>query len=327
MKSVFKIHESIVNDYKSYVSSFIQIKNDTIRDIVESDIELGKLWPEALLRFNPSFEKGESVKSLIDTNVLHSELENVFTGYNLYKHQVDALRLGTENKDFIVTSGTGSGKSLTFIGTIFDNLFKSGTAGKPGIKAIIVYPMNALINSQTKELDGYKDNYKKATGKDFPIKYAQYTGQEKQEKREEIREELPDIILTNYMMLELILTRIQEKGIRDSIYSSLQYLVFDELHTYRGRQGSDVALLIRRIKAKSQNKITCIGTSATMVSGGTLKDQREKVAEVATSLFGSKFTSQQIVNESLSRSFGTGAQIPSKDELFSNVQQDKYTSF
>ena len=322
MKSVFKIHESIVNDYKSYVSSFIQIKNDEIREIVESDIDLGKLWPEALLRFNPSFEKGESVKSLIDTNVLHSELENVFTGYNLYKHQVDALRLGTENKDFIVTSGTGSGKSLTFIGTIFDNLFKSGTAGKPGIKAIIVYPMNALINSQTKELDGYKDNYKKATGKDFPIKYAQYTGQEKQEKREEIREELPDIILTNYMMLELILTRIQEKGIRDSIYSSLQYLVFDELHTYRGRQGSDVALLIRRIKAKSQNKITCIGTSATMVSGGTLKDQREKVAEVATSLFGSKFTSQQIVNESLSRSFGTGAQIPSKDELFSNVQQD-----
>jgi len=126
MKSVFKIHESIVNDYKSYVSSFIQIKNDEIRDIVESDIELGKLWPEALLRFNPSFEKGESVKSLIDTNVLDPELENVFTGYDLYKHQVDALRLGTENKDFIVTSGTGSGKSLTFIGTIFDNLFKSG---------------------------------------------------------------------------------------------------------------------------------------------------------------------------------------------------------
>ena len=322
MKSIINIHKSIVNDYKSYVSSFIQIKNDEIRDIVETDIEQGKLWPEALLRFNPSFEKGESVESLVETNVLHPELENVFTGYNLYKHQVDALRLGTENKDFIVTSGTGSGKSLTFIGTIFDDLFRSGTAGKPGIKAIIVYPMNALINSQTEELNGYRDNYEKATGKEFPIKYAQYTGQENQEVRESIREELPDIILTNYMMLELILTRIQEKGIRKSIYSSLQYLVFDELHTYRGRQGSDVALLIRRIKTKSQNKITCIGTSATMVSGGTLKDQREKVAEVATSLFGSKFTSHQIVNESLSRSFGTGSQIPSKDELFSSVQQN-----
>ena len=152
MNSIFNIQKAIIDDYKSYVSSFIQIQNDSIKDIVESDIELGKLWPEALLRFNPSFEKGESVKSLIGTNVLHPELENVLTGYNLYKHQVDALRLGTKNEDFIVTSGTGSGKSLTFIGTIFDNLFKSGTAGKPGIKAIIVYPMNALANSQEEEL-------------------------------------------------------------------------------------------------------------------------------------------------------------------------------
>ena len=125
MKSVFNIHESIINDYKSYVSSFIQIKNENIRDIVKSEIDSGKLWPEALIRFNPSFEKGESIKSLINTNVLDPELENVFTGYNLYKHQVDALRLGTDNKDFIVTSGMCSGKSLTFIGSFFDNLFKS----------------------------------------------------------------------------------------------------------------------------------------------------------------------------------------------------------
>ena len=321
MKSVFNIHESIINDYKSYVSSFIQIKNENIRNIVKSEIDSGKLWPEALIRFNPSFEQGESIQGLVKENIFHPELTNVFTGYQLYKHQVDAVKLGTDNKDFIVTSGTGSGKSLTFIGTIFDYLFKSGTAGRPGIKAIIVYPMNALINSQTEELNGYRDNYEESTGKPFPIKYAKYTGQEKQEVREKIREELPDIILTNYMMLELILTRIHEKSIRDSIYNTIQYLVFDELHTYRGRQGSDVALLIRRIKAKSKNDITSIGTSATMVSGGTLKDQREKVAEVATSLFGSKFTSQQIVNESLSRSFGTGGKIPSKNDLINCIQK------
>jgi len=105
MKSVFKIHEGIVSDYKSYVSSFISIKNDTIREIVENDIDLGKLWPEALLRFNPSFEKGQSVKSLIEENVLHSELENVFTGYNLYKYQVDALKLGSVKKDVIGLCG------------------------------------------------------------------------------------------------------------------------------------------------------------------------------------------------------------------------------
>ncbi|NQV36814.1 MAG: DEAD/DEAH box helicase [Candidatus Marinimicrobia bacterium] len=321
MKSVFNIHESIVNDYKSYVSSFIQIKNDDIREIVKSEIDLGRLWPEALIRFNPSFEPGESVKELISQNILHPELKNVFSVYNiLYRHQVDAVKLGTDNQDFIVTSGTGSGKSLTFIGTIFDYLFKSNTGGKSGIKAVIVYPMNALINSQTEELNSYRDNYEISTGKPFPIKYAQYTGQEKQDVREKIREDLPDIILTNYMMLELILTRIQEKSIRDSIYSSLQYLVFDELHTYRGRQGSDVALLIRRIKAKSKNDINCIGTSATMVSGGTLKEQREKVAEVATTLFGSNFTGQQIINESLAKSIGTDGGIPTKSEIIKSIQ-------
>ncbi len=321
MKSVFNIHESIVNDYKSYVNSFIQIKNDDIREIVESEIDFGRLWPEALIRFNPSFEQGESIQKLVSQNILHPELRNVFSGYdNLYKHQVDAIKVGTDNQDFIVTSGTGSGKSLIFIGTIYDYLFKSNTGGNPGIKAIIVYPMNALINSQTEELNGYRDNYEKSTGKPFPIKYAQYTGQEKQDVREKIREDLPDIILTNYMMLELILTRIQEKSIRDSIYSSLQYLVFDELHTYRGRQGSDVALLIRRIKAKSKNDINCIGTSATMVSGGTLKEQREKVAEVATTLFGSNFTEQQIVNESLARSIGTDGGIPTKSEIITSIQ-------
>ena len=311
--NIFDIQQSIVSDYQEYVNSFINIRNDSIREAVQSDIDTGKLWPEALIQFNPSFEHGDSVHSLIDDNIFHSEIQNVFS-YPLYKHQVDAIKLGNANKDFIVTSGTGSGKSLTYIGTIFNSLFKS-PGSEPGIKAVIVYPMNALINSQTEELNGYKDNYEKVTGKEFPITYAQYTGQEKQEKREAIRENLPDIILTNYMMLELILTRIHEKGIRNSIYKSLQFLVFDELHTYRGRQGSDVALLIRRIKSKAEKNISCIGTSATMVSGGTLQEQRDKVAQVATTFFGVPFTDTQIINETLTRSFEFTGSIPSKTEL------------
>ena len=101
------------------------------------------------------------------------------------------------------------------------------------------------------------------------------------------------------MMLELILTRLSEEDMRKSIYQSLKYIVFDELHTYRGRQGSDVGLLIRRLKAKCTNDISSIGTSATMISGGTIDDQKEKVAEVASTFFGSRFESDQIVMESL----------------------------
>lgn len=319
MNSIFNIQNSIIQDYKSYVSSFINIKDDRIREVVEKSVEEGTLWPEPLIQFNPAFQIGDNIRELISDGVLHPDMANVFTGYNLYKHQVDAIRLGTSGKDFIVTSGTGSGKSLTYIGTIFNHLL-SIERKDPGIKAVIVYPMNALINSQTIELTKYKENYEKETGKDFPINFAQYTGQEKQEKRIKIREKLPDIILTNYMMLELILTRIQEKSIRDSIYMSLKYLVFDELHTYRGRRGSDVALLIRRIKAKSENDVQCIGTSATMVSGGTILEQKEKVAEVAETFFGKLFAVDQIVNESLSRSLEIDGDIPSGSTLSVSVQ-------
>ena len=311
MKSVFNIHESIVNDYKSYVSSFINIKDDEIRAVVDKNIEEGTLWPDFLIHFNPSYQIAGNVNNLVDSSVLLPEMSGVFSGYELFKHQVDAIRLGTSGEDFVVTSGTGSGKSLTYIGTIFNYLFSLGNK-EPGIKAIIVYPMNALINSQTIELTKYKENYEKETGSDFPITFEQYTGQEKQEKRLEIRQNLPDIILTNYMMLELILTRIQEKSIRDSIYKSLKYLVFDELHTYRGRQGSDVALLIRRIKAKAENEVLCIGTSATMVTGGTTPEQKEKVAEVAKTFFGKPFTQSQIINESLSRSLEFNGEIPTQ---------------
>ena len=80
--------------------------------------------------------------------------------------------------------------------------------------------------------------------------------------------EHPQILLTNYIMLELLLTRVRERSIRDGIYEHLRFLVFDELHTYRGRQGADVALLMRRIRSRCAQPVVCIGTSATMISVG-----------------------------------------------------------
>src|SRR5699024_4284955 len=136
--------------------------------------------------------------------------------------------------------------------TIFNDLFKQGSNKKKGIKAILVYPMNALINSQYEEIKKYKDQYE-SKGAAFPITFQKYTGQEGKVEREAAQSEQPDIILTNYMMLELIMTRESENWMRDSIKDHLKYLIFDELHTYRGRQGSDVSLLNRRIQALAQN--------------------------------------------------------------------------
>lgn len=316
--NVFEIHRRIVDDYSSYIKSFINIADDAISEAVRNELDKGKLWPKPLLQFNPAFEMAGSVADVVRTGILHPTAEDIFKGYSLYKHQLDAITLGSAGKDFIVTSGTGSGKSLTYIATIFNRLLKEPSL--EGVTAIIVYPMNALINSQTNELNGYKENYEKATGKDFPITFGQYTGQESEEKRQQLRENPPHILLTNYMMLELLLTRQKERRIRDAIYQNLRYVVFDELHTYRGRQGADVAMLVRRIRAMCTHDVACIGTSATLVSEGTFESRKQKVADVASKIFGKKFSGDQVVDETLRSSLDRESVNVTPDSLASAIR-------
>ena len=317
--NVFQTHSKIVEDYATYIQSFIKIADPDIRKKVDDELSRGKLWPEPLLQFNPSFEMAGSIADLTKNNILHPAIADIFTGYSLYKHQVEAIKLGSKGKDFIVTSGTGSGKSLTYIGSIFHNLLMNPSSS--GVTAVVVYPMNALINSQYEEFLRYKQNYESSTGKEFPIRFGQYTGQEDETERAKMRENPPHILLTNYMMLELLLTRVRERPIRDAIYENLSFLVFDELHTYRGRQGADVAMLIRRIRAHTRKEVTSIGTSATMVSVGSSASQREQVAQLATTLFGRPFSESQVVNEYLARSLSSSNTIPSSEQLATAIQK------
>jgi superfamily II DNA/RNA helicase len=311
--NVFDTHAKIVGDYASYIRSFINIADPAISQTVDAALAEGKLWPQPLLQFNPSYAMAGSVAQIVQSGVLHESVTDIFRGYSLYRHQLEAIKLGTAGQDFVVTSGTGSGKSLTYIASIFHHLLCEPLS--KGVTAVVVYPMNALINSQTNEFKTYKDNYEKTTGRDFPITFGQYTGQEKEEVRKNLRENPPHVLLTNYMMLELLLTRVQERPIRDAIYDDLRFLVFDELHTYRGRQGADVAMLIRRIRAQCKQHSTCIGTSATMVSVGSLASQREQVAQVATTIFGRRFRPDQVVNETLTRSLAYSGALPDQQSL------------
>lgn len=315
--NVFQTHARIVRDYETYIRSFLQIADTAILDVVNKELAQGKLWPEPLLQFNPAFQKFGSLDELAENGILHPTIRDIFHGYSLYRHQVDAIKLGTAGRDFVVTSGTGSGKSLTYIGSIFHHLLANPSA--QGVTAVVVYPMNALINSQHEEFTRYKENYETSTGQDFPISFGQYTGQEKEDARSKMRDNPPQILLTNYMMLELLLTRVRERSIRDAIFQNLRFLVFDELHTYRGRQGADVALLVRRIRAKCSQTVTCIGTSATMVSVGTLAEQRAEVANVATKLFGKPFSADQIIPEKLDRSLAFNGQMPTEAHLSASI--------
>ncbi|MFA6402883.1 MAG: DEAD/DEAH box helicase [Salinivirgaceae bacterium] len=320
---ILNFHKKLINNYKTYIQSFLNIKDPGILEFVDAEIDNKKLWPEPLVQFNPTFEKGKPLSTLVSDGHLHKELDKIFYGYNLYRHQEEAILLGAAGKEFVVTSGTGSGKSLTYMATIFNHVLKLGDVATNKIQAVVVYPMNALINSQFKEIEKFKTNYEEKYQKPFPITYGQYTGQEDEEKREALRTNPPHILLTNYMMLELIMTRGgKDIDVRNNILDSIQYLVFDELHTYRGRQGSDVSILIRRIKSAAVNPIISIGTSATMISleGSTLLEQKEKVAEVASTIFGSDIKSNQIVNEYLVRSMGN-LKSPTKEELKKAIER------
>ncbi len=300
---IFEIHRQIVGDYANYIRSFVSIADDELRKRVEQDLNDGHLWPEPLLAFNPAFATVGRVEQLAASGLFAPQLADALRGFELFEHQLKAIKLGASGEDFIVTSGTGSGKSLTYIAAIFDHLLRAGTPVPPGVTAVVVYPLNALVNSQEEELRRYADNYEKARGEKFPTRFAKFTGQEDVARRQELEAEPPHILLTNYMMLELLLTRGSHSTLRKAIYDELRFLVFDELHTYRGRQGADVGLLIRRIRARAKRSVVCIGTSATMVSVGTLLEQRQQVARVAEQLFGKPFKAESVVQEKLDPRF------------------------
>ncbi|MCP4607530.1 MAG: DEAD/DEAH box helicase [Planctomycetes bacterium] len=303
---VFGIREKLVKDYADYVRSFIRISDDDIRNHVDASLEKGLLWPDPLVQLNPSFEPGEFIDQLVEQDVLHHECRPIFRTnkdqqpqgkpLRLHRHQSDAIKAAKTGDNYILTTGTGSGKSLAYIVPIVDHVLRAGS-GK-GIQAIIVYPMNALCNSQYGELEkflcyGYPD------GKP-PVRFARYTGQESDELRRDIIANPPDILLTNYVMLELILTRPDEKKGIVKAAQGLRFLVLDELHTYRGRQGADVALLVRRVRdACNAKQLQCIGTSATLAGPGTYEEQRQEIADVATRLFGDHVKAEMVIGETL----------------------------
>ncbi|WP_030037712.1 DEAD/DEAH box helicase, partial [Streptomyces resistomycificus] len=314
---VFNVHQTLIRDYRSFTEGGTVIRDEHIKAYVAKDLDDKSQWPNPWLSLNPFFQGGGSVVELAQQKVLHPECARIFQArktkdgtvcdgrpLRLHQHQRDAIDAAASGASYVLTTGTGSGKSLSYIVPIVNRVLHQRDAEGPNaekrVRAIIVYPMNALANSQLEELkkflhDGYGDGRE-------PVTFARYTGQEDDEKRREIRRNPPDILLTNYVMLELMLTRPNDRDSLIRMARGLEFLVFDELHTYRGRQGADVALLIRRVREACQaENLQCIGTSATMSSEGTLEDQRQEVARVASTLFGTTVRPERIIGETLVR--------------------------
>ncbi len=252
---VFALRDSVVEEYERFATSFTTIHADDIRQQVEAIYAEQRYWPEPLIQINPSYKRSTDVRALAVNGTLDPGCADIFRAngqpLSLYKHQEQAIALAADGESFVVTTGTGSGKSLCFFIPIVDHVLaaRKERSAEPHTQAIVVYPMNALANSQMEELDKFIGQ----VGGDRPVTFARYTGQEDGDERKRVADEPPDILLTNFMMLELLMTRQQETDRRViGNCEGLGFLVLDELHTYRGRQGADVALLVRRVRERLQ---------------------------------------------------------------------------
>nr|WP_237465854.1 DEAD/DEAH box helicase [Leucobacter luti] len=264
-----------------------------------------------------------------------------YEGHPPYGHQAQAFaRLSSANLSAekprplptLVTTGTGSGKTEAFLAPILDHVLRAKRAGERGMKALILYPMNALANDQARRLTELITGSAALGG----IRAALFTGQAGPERsrvseaglitdRAVIREEAPDILLTNYKMLDQLLLRTQDQQLWVQSATSLRYLVLDEFHTYDGAQGTDVAMLLRRLglalkrhwpdadpdidgaaRARPLGLLTPVATSATLGDKG----DPAAMLDFAHTVFGETFAADAVVTEtrtSVSEWAGDGA--------------------
>lgn len=318
----FTTLSNVQQDYQSYVDSFQQVKNPIIQAWINSQVDQGGLlWKPPFLQISLPFLPGTPLDQLVSEGVLHpATLKFARTAYQdlgsppitPYFHQVEAVRKLNHGKNVILSTGTGSGKSFGFGLPIVSTALKMKEQGVKGIKAVIIYPMNALANNQYEDFSARLQQsgltisrYTGDTKHSREDALNEYKHQTKRDQpydcellsREEIQTNPPDILMTNYVMLELLLTRFEDRTLFRH-QGVLKFLVLDEIHTYGGKQGADVAALIRRLKQHTGTigQLTCIGTSATVESGAG-ESAQQAVARFAAELFGEEFAAEDVVGE------------------------------
>jgi ATP-dependent helicase YprA (DUF1998 family) len=225
MKTIFDLHAAVLADYRDFVRSFFFIADERARAFVDQALEEeGHLWPVPLVQLSPAYAPAPTVDELACEGVIVQETARIFCHadgrpFRLYRHQEEAIRKALAGESIVVTSGTGSGKSLCYFLPIVESLIRTPDTGGRAA-ALVVYPMNALVNSQFQALSVLKERYERSLGRPFPVTFAKYTGETSDAAREEMRRNPPQILLTNYVMAELLSVRPEGQRFLEGIASS-----------------------------------------------------------------------------------------------------------
>lgn len=313
--------ESIRQRYENYLKTSFYFKDPSLRESFQSALkEEGSLLKGPFPEPARGFKQGLNARALAQ-QCFPDQIEGLLPALidrPLYIHQEHTVRATYQDQqNIVVATGTASGKTESFLYPILFELYRQHLTGElrePGVRAMILYPMNALANDQRERLGNICNELDEA-GSGFRPTFGQYIGQTPEDSkdsrrnaaardeerlpgelvfRKEMRDTPPHILLTNYSMLEYLLIRPDDSPLFDGDRGKCwQFIVLDEAHQYRGAKGMEMGMLIRRLKQRlrdggRKDSFRCIATSATISSGEGEEDKRA-VADFAVELFGEPF--------------------------------------
>ncbi len=293
-----------------------RVRTPRLADAVAHRVRNETLVKGPFVESLPDFDKGESLRELVEAETLHADWSAMQThaprlySRPLHAHQAAAIE---QDGNYIVATGTGSGKTEAFLFPLIDNLLRDPARGRPGVKAILIYPLNALATDQMHRIARllFKDlgdpgltlgrytgqvrsdaqrRDEEAVIRDMPV-FREAFGEDAAVprrwllSREEMLNTPPDILITNYAMLEHILLLPRNRPLLSD--AALRWMVLDELHTYTGAQAIEVAFLMRKLKARleiAHGQLRCVGTSASLDPA-----RKDELAGFAADLFGEPF--------------------------------------
>ncbi|GAA4301250.1 hypothetical protein GCM10023162_02350 [Klenkia terrae] len=298
---------AVTDTYQRYVKTLVDVRDEAMaRSFAAAVDHGGALAKGPYLEATPAYSPGASLADLIDEGVLHRGFASLASAAMpldrpLYAHQEQAIRKAVAGRNVVVTTGTGSGKTESFLIPIINRLVTEEAQGSlgPGVRALLLYPMNALANDQVKRLRTLLSAHPRLT-------FGRYTGETKERtadalaqftalnpgqprlsnevlSREEMRAAPPHILLTNYAMLEYLLLRPLDLALFQG--DRWAFVALDEAHVYDGAKGAEIAMLLRRLhdRVGGGRKLQCIATSASVQGRPT------QIMDFARKLFASPF--------------------------------------